>query len=71
LVFEKYDLNKNGFLEVPEIAAYLNDAMKTQEKRDATEEEIKIFLQAVDLDCDQKVTKMELFKILKLNLGKQ
>lgn len=42
--------------------------MRAQEKREATDEEVKIFLQAVDLDCDQKVTKMELFKILQLNL---
>lgn len=70
LVFEKYDLNNNGYLEMPEIAAYVNDAMKVQEKREATDEEIRIFLQSVDLDCDQKVTKMDLFKVLKLNLDK-
>ena len=66
IVFSKYDQNNNGYMEHPEIAAYLNDAMREEEGRDATEEEVKLFLQAGDMDCDQKITKMELFKILKI-----
>ena len=54
---------------MPEIAAYLNDAMRAQEKRDATNEEIRLFIQAADIDCDQKITKMELFKILKITFS--
>lgn len=37
IVFEKYDLNKNGYMERTEISAYLNDAMRSEEGRDATE----------------------------------
>jgi Ca2+-binding EF-hand superfamily protein len=69
IVFDKYDQNKNGYMELPEIAAYLNDAMRSEEGRDATEEEIRLFLHAGDMDCDQKITKMELFKILKLTFS--
>jgi Ca2+-binding EF-hand superfamily protein len=66
VVFEKYDQNKDGYLGMPEIESYLNDAMRMQEDRNATSEEIKLFVQAADLDCDQKISKMELFKILKI-----
>ena len=38
IVFDKYDQNKNGYMEYPEIAAYLNDAMRSEEQRDATED---------------------------------
>ena len=40
--------------------------MQMQEERNATPEEVRLFMQAADLDCDQKLSKMELFKILKL-----
>ncbi len=43
--------------------------MRSEEGRDATNEEIRLFLHAGDMDCDQKITKMELFKILKLTFG--
>lgn len=66
MVFDKYDQNKDGYLGLAEIEIYLNDAMRTQEDRDVTPEEIKLFIQAADLDCDQKLSKMELFQILKL-----
>lgn len=56
-------------MELAEISAYLNDAMRSEHGRDATEEEVKLFLHAGDMDCDQKITKMELFKILKLTFG--
>jgi hypothetical protein len=30
VVFEKYDQNKDGYLGIPEIESYLNDAMMLQ-----------------------------------------
>jgi hypothetical protein len=33
VVFDKYDQNKNGYMELPEISAYLNDAMRSEEGR--------------------------------------
>jgi Ca2+-binding EF-hand superfamily protein len=69
VVFDRYDQNQNGYLDHSEIAAYLNDAMRAQEKRDATPEEIRLFTQAADMDCDQKLTKLELFKILKITFN--
>lgn len=66
MVFEKYDQNKDGYIGLAEVEAYLNDAMQMQEERNATAEEVRLFMQAADLDCDQKLSKMELFKILKL-----
>jgi Ca2+-binding EF-hand superfamily protein len=69
VVFEKCDQNKDGYLGLPEIESYLNDAMKVQEGRLATPEEVRLFVQASDLDCDQKISKMELFKILKLSFN--
>jgi hypothetical protein len=66
VVFDKYDQNKDGYLGLPEIESYLNDAMRMQEERSATPEEVRLFMQAADLDCDQKLSKIELFKILKL-----
>ena len=38
IVFQKYDQNNNGYMEYPEIAAYLNDALRSEEGRDATED---------------------------------
>ena len=35
-VFDKYDMNKDGYLGYPEISNYLNDAMRSQENREAT-----------------------------------
>ena len=29
MVFDKYDQNSNGYMEYPEISAYLNDAMRS------------------------------------------
>lgn len=66
VVFQKYDQNKDGYLGIPQVESYLNDAMRLQEDRNATPEEVKLFMQAADLDCDQKLSKMELFKILKI-----
>ena len=40
--------------------------MQMQEERNVTTEEVRLFMQAADLNCDQKLSKMELFKILKL-----
>ena len=36
VVFEKYDQNKDGYLGMPELESYLNDAMRMQEDRNAT-----------------------------------
>jgi hypothetical protein len=36
IVFDKYDQNKDGYLGLPEVESYLNDAMKMQEDRKAT-----------------------------------
>ena len=59
VVFEKYDQNKDGYIGLAEVEAYLNDAMQLQEERNATPEEVRLFMQAADLDCDQKLSKME------------
>lgn len=37
-----------------------------RENRKATKEEIQLFIQAADKDCDQKISKVELLGILKL-----
>ena len=67
-VYDKYDQNNDGYLTYPEVSSYINDAMMSQENRNATEEEIRLFMQTTDLDCDQKISKMELFKLLKLTV---
>lgn len=58
IVFDKYDQNKNGYMQYAEVKAYLNDAMQSEHGRQATEEQVRLFLQAGDMDCDQKITKM-------------
>ncbi len=33
IVFDKYDQNKNGYMEYAEVKAYLNDAMQSEHGR--------------------------------------
>lgn len=69
-LFKKYDTDKSGFLESPEVTILINDAVKnTCPKNKATEHQINQFISAVDTNGDGKIPKSGLFLILKSFIG--
>jgi Ca2+-binding EF-hand superfamily protein len=65
-IFAKYDTDKNGTLEGNEIFSLINDAFKSLGRnRQVKEEEVNQFIKAIDKNGDSKISKPELFEILK------
>lgn len=60
-IFEKYDKDKSFTLEPKELQAVLTDTIG----KPASEEQAKKFAAAIDTNKDGKVTKMELFELIK------
>lgn len=70
-IFCKYDTDKSGTLEGNEIGCLINDAFKSLGRnREAKNEEVSKFLKVIDENGDGKVSKDELFDILKKLLVK-
>lgn len=65
-IFTKYDVDKSGTLEGNEIFCLINDAFKSLGRsREVKQEEVNQFIKAIDKNGDQKISKPELFEILK------
>lgn len=65
-VFDRYDSDKSGSLDVKEVAKLINDAlahMKTG--RTTTEAEVQQVMKSIDANNDGQVSKVELFQIFK------
>lgn len=65
-IFNKYDADKSGTLEGGEIFSLINDAFKSLGRnRDVKSDEVSQFVKAIDKNGDGKISKAELFEILK------
>ena len=65
-IFNKYDSDKSGTLEGSEIFSLISDAFKSLGRnRQVKEEEVNQFIKAIDKNGDSKISKVELFEILK------
>jgi Ca2+-binding EF-hand superfamily protein len=65
-IFSKYDQDKSGTLEGTEIFSLINDAFKSLGRnRDVKADEVNQFIKAIDKNGDGKISKPELFEILK------
>lgn len=65
-VFNNYDKDNSGFLDVSEVTALINDALKHMNAgRQATQDEVKKLLDTIDESKDQKVSKNELLVVFK------
>ena len=65
-VFDAYDKDKSGTLEVDEVRLLINDALKHMgQNREVTKAEVDQFVAAVDKNSDGKIAKPELFEIFK------
>jgi Ca2+-binding EF-hand superfamily protein len=65
-IFNKYDSDKSGTLEGNEIFSLINDAFKSLGRnREVKSDEVGQFVKAIDKNGDGKISKTELFEILK------
>lgn len=65
-IFNKYDDDKSGTLEGKEISNLINDAFKSLGRnREVKGDEVGQFVKAIDKNGDGKISKAELFEILK------
>lgn len=65
-IFNKYDTDKSGTLQGNEIFLLINDAFKSLGRnRDVKSDEVNQFVKAIDKNGDGKISKAELFEILK------
>ena len=65
-IFSKYDTDKSGTLEGSEIFSLISDAFKSLGRnRQVKEDEVNQFIKAIDKNGDAKISKVELFEILK------
>lgn len=65
-VFDAYDKDKSGTLEIDEVKSLINDALKHMgQNREVTKAEVDQFVAAVDKNSDGKIAKPELFEIFK------
>jgi Ca2+-binding EF-hand superfamily protein len=65
-IFNKYDTDKSGTLEGNEIFCLINDAFKSLGRnREVKSDEVNQFVKAIDKNGDGKISKAELFEILK------
>ena len=65
-VFQKYDVDKSNTLDLNELKGVISDAFKQLGANRSVEmADVKKFINAVDKNNDQKITKSELFEIFK------
>lgn len=65
-VFQKYDVDKSNTLDLNELKGVISDAFKQLGANRSVEmADVKKFINAVDKNNDQKITKLELFEIFK------
>ena len=67
--FDKYDKNKNGYLEQAELKEAINDmARQLNLNTDISEEDVKHVLQVIDTNKDGKISKQEFSSLTKEKL---
>lgn len=65
-VFDKFDADKNNYLDENETMQLINTALKAMNTgRQVSQAEVQQFIKAVDSSNDGKIQKPELFEIFK------
>lgn len=65
-IFDKYDSDRSGTLEIEEIEKLITDVFKSLGKaKNANQEDVRNFISAIDRNGDGKIGKEELFIVLK------
>ncbi|CAD8045236.1 unnamed protein product [Paramecium primaurelia] len=62
-VFEKYDKNKSGFIEIDELTTLLNNLAKEINSQLPTQKEIDYILTYLDTNNDKKISRSEFQKL--------
>ncbi|CAD8156916.1 unnamed protein product [Paramecium pentaurelia] len=62
-VFEKYDKNKSGFIEIDELTTLLNNLAKEINSQLPTQKEIDYILGYLDTNNDKKISRSEFQKL--------
>lgn len=63
-VFEKYDANKNGFIDKNELRKICEDVAKSRGLPEIKDDKFEATLKGMDLNADGKVSKQELSKFI-------
>lgn len=65
-IYKQYDTDKSGFLEGNEIVSVVNDVFGCLgQKKAVNNEDVKRIMQAIDTNNDGKISKDELFLMVK------
>jgi Ca2+-binding EF-hand superfamily protein len=65
-IYKQYDTDKSGFLEGNEIVSVVNDVFfSLGNKKQVTNEDVKRIMQVIDTNNDGKISKDELFLVVK------
>lgn len=65
-IFDKYDTDRSGTLEVGEIEKLITDVFKSLGKaKNANQDDVSNFVAAIDRNGDGKIAKEEFFSVLK------
>ena len=65
-VFKCYDFDNSGTLEVQEVTSLINDALKQMKQtKKVSQAEVNQFINSVDVNKDQKISKQELLEIFR------
>ena len=65
-VFDKYDLNKNGFIEFEELKLMMIDISTEIGIPSPSEEDVVRVMQDTDMNSDQKISREEFTKLFKI-----
>ncbi|CAD8153634.1 unnamed protein product [Paramecium octaurelia] len=65
-VFEKYDKNKSGFIEIDELTTLLNNLAKEINSQLPTQKEIDYIVNYLDTNNDNRISRNEFQKLGKL-----
>ena len=68
-VFDKFDADKSGSLDSHEVHNLINAALAHCNKQPITQAQCDQFVKAVDQDGNQKIEKLELYKVFKQAMG--